>query len=69
MGILDLSRKIHYGERLLLRQVKINPPRLHLFGHIHDAYGQMEEDGVIYSNAAIVDDQYILTNTPKVYEI
>lgn len=69
MGILDLSRKIHYGERLLLRQVKINPPRLHLFGHIHDAYGKKEEEGVIYSNAAIVDDQYVLTNTPRLYEI
>lgn len=69
MGIMDLSRKIHYGEQLLLRQVRINPPKLHLFGHIHDAYGQMEEDGVIYSNAAIVDDQYVLSNTPKLYEI
>lgn len=69
MGIMDLSRKVHYGESLLLRQVKINPPRLHLFGHIHDAYGQVQEDGVIFSNAAIVDDQYVLTNTPRVYEI
>lgn len=69
MGILDLSRRIHYGERLLFRQVKIAPPRLHLFGHVHDAYGDMEEDGVIYSNAAIVDDQYVLTKIPRIYKI
>lgn len=30
-------------------------PRLHVFGHIHEAHGRVERDGTTYVNAAICD--------------
>ncbi|MCQ2215340.1 MAG: metallophosphatase domain-containing protein [Bacteroidales bacterium] len=57
-GILDLSGDIHYGSNQLRDLVAKLQPKLHLFGHIHDAYGQMELDGTLYSNGACVDENY-----------
>lgn len=40
-GILDLSRHgIHGGSPALLKKVLEIKPKLHIFGHIHEGYGQ-----------------------------
>lgn len=73
-GILDLDDSIdgefiHYGsEELLDRVVKIHP-RAHLFGHIHRQNGTTEQNGIIYSNGAIMNDNYSNLNTPNIIEI
>jgi Icc-related predicted phosphoesterase len=39
-GILDTGYDgQHYGSRALARRVERGPPRLHLFGHIHQSFG------------------------------
>ena len=42
--------------------------KVHMFGHIHEAYGQMDLNGVQYINASIVNHHYNLNNEPIVLE-
>jgi Icc-related predicted phosphoesterase len=52
-GILDFTnRKEHAGSRTLFDRVFEVKPRLHVFGHIHEAAGQTEIDGVAFLNAS-----------------
>lgn len=68
-GVLDQSGSVCYGDKDLLLRVMELAPKLHLFGHIHDAWGQVELNGTIYSNAAVVDEAYALTHRPLVYQL
>lgn len=52
-GILDRThRGDAVGCRDLLARVREVKPRLHVFGHIHEAAGQVEIDGTIFVNAS-----------------
>ena len=64
-GILDFSDGIHYGSPLLLKRLMEIKPRFHLFGHIHDDYGIEKRTHTLYSNASIVDDNYVLKNKAR----
>lgn len=59
LGILDRTAR---GERVgceeLLRARARIRPRLHLFGHIHEAYGVQEEAGILSVNACNCDLGY-----------
>ncbi|MCE9584539.1 MAG: metallophosphatase domain-containing protein [Planctomycetes bacterium] len=44
-------------------------PRLHVFGHIHEAYGMVERGGVTHVNASICTLAYRPTNRPVVREL
>jgi Icc-related predicted phosphoesterase len=77
-GILDSVRDHDYlkGEYLrhcgcpqLLEKVKEIKPKYHIFGHIHDSYGQRMEHGVNFVNASICDESYEPTNKPIIIEI
>lgn len=73
-GILDLddsidSEFIHYGSRELLERVIKIHPRAHLFGHIHRQHGITVQRGIIFSNGAIMNDDYSNFNTPNLIEI
>lgn len=59
----------HVGCPYLLNRIKAVKPKIHIFGHIHEAYGQAEEDSVRYYNAAICDGNYKLANKPHVIEV
>ena len=53
-GILDttsLGRSVGCEE--LRKRLKSLSPRLHLFGHVHESYGQLELDGTMYVNASL----------------
>ena len=52
------------GCRDLLNRVRQVAPRVHVFGHIHEAYGRKEEHGIKFINAAVLDERYALVNTP-----
>lgn len=67
--ILDFSDNIHYGSRLLREKIMEVKPLYHLFGHIHGSYGTAKENNIIFSNAAIVDEEYHLRHAPKLFEI
>ena len=73
-GILDLDDSIdgefiHYGsEEILVLVMKIHP-RAHLFGHIHRRHGLTEQNGIIFSNGAIMNEDYSQLNIPNIIEI
>ena len=52
-GILDVSNKGNYcGSKALLKEVHRIKPKLHLFGHIHEARGNTKINQIIYCNVA-----------------
>lgn len=64
-GILDRTATgQHVGcEDLSARLAQVRP-RLHVFGHIHEAYGHVQRDGIHYVNASVLDLQYQHTQAP-----
>jgi len=59
----------HVGCEELLAAVGRVRPRVHLFGHIHEGYGQEERDGTLFVNAASCDASYRLVNSPIVIDV
>jgi predicted phosphodiesterase len=58
-GILDRTDDgEHVGCEELAAAVARVRPKLHVFGHIHEGYGQRVLDGVRYVNASICDVRY-----------
>jgi Icc-related predicted phosphoesterase len=43
--------------------------KVHVFGHIHEAQGIVEKDGVIYVNASILDLYYDVKNSPVILQL
>lgn len=68
-GILDQTTR---GEKVgcqdLLAKVKAIQPRLFICGHIHEAYGMVEQHGTQFINASVLDERYRLVNRPVVVE-
>jgi predicted phosphodiesterase len=58
VGCADLREAVH--------RVR---PRVHVFGHIHEGYGQREIDGTIYVNAASCDEAYRPIHPPVVIDL
>ncbi len=70
LGIMDtLEDKIHYGSSVLLDKVSTIKPRLHLFGHVHGAYGSMDWMGTTFSNAGLTDWKYNMCFQPRLLMI
>jgi Icc-related predicted phosphoesterase len=69
-GILDevVRDPRPVGCRDLLHRLEVVRPRVHVFGHIHEGYGQLERDGTLFINAASVDVRYKPVNAPIVWE-
>lgn len=64
----------HVGcEMLRERLASLSALRLHVFGHIHEDYGVVEEgegsEGRLFVNACICDVRYRLVNAPVVVEL
>lgn len=53
----------------LLERIKKVKPQLHVFGHIHNSYGQKEVNGTIFVNASTCDEHYKPTNLPIVVDL
>lgn len=68
MGILDTAENSYGCPDLLLAVLKIRP-QYHLFGHVHDAYGLEKSKHTTFINASLVDEDYRLTNDPRVFDI
>lgn len=52
-GILDMTnRGEHAGSLTLLHRVYEVKPRLHVFGHIHEAAGRFDHAGTVFVNAS-----------------
>lgn len=55
LDVLDFDGGRHYGCPELLKEIEAARPKLHLFGHIHAAFGIEKRNGILFSNAALVD--------------
>lgn len=78
-GILDKVLKFngpkceweedYVGCPQLLKKVLEIKPKLHVFGHIHQGYGEKIVGGIQFVNASLLDDQYQLVNKPFIYNL
>lgn len=69
-GILD---ETVYGKRtgceeLLLRVYQVKP-KYHIFGHIHEEYGNVTKAETTFVNASVLDDWYEMKNKPIVVDL
>jgi Icc-related predicted phosphoesterase len=63
-GILDRTvRDIDAGCEELLAAVKKIKPALHVFGHIHEAYG-LQKGETLFCNVSVLDENYLCVNDP-----
>ena len=65
--ILDESAGVHWGNAPLRNRILQVKPRYHLFGHAHNSYGTPQRDGIVFSNAALLDDTNRLVRKPKIF--
>lgn len=70
-GILDkvVRGGWHVGSRALIEAIKRVKPEIVSFGHIHEGYGIIEQDGIKYINASICDVNYEPNNNPVIVDI
>lgn len=69
-GILDqVIKGEHVGCGDLLAAVQRIKPKVHVFGHIHEAYGMLEQNGTAFVNASVCTVRYRPTNPPIVVEL
>ena len=60
----------HVGSFHLTNRINIVKPRLHIFGHIHESYGEYwTETGMGFINASHVNERYEPVNKPVRFEI
>ena len=67
--ILDQSVNIHWGNAPLRNRILEIKPRYQLFGHTHQDYGVLKQDGIVYSNAALLDDMNRLVWKPRLFNL
>ena len=76
-GILDEAppnrfnnyQKTSVGCEELAKAIERVQPKYHIFGHIHDSYGQRTIGKTTYINASTCDEKYRPVNEPVVIEI
>lgn len=70
-GILDLSEYggINCGCPELLKVINKYKPKVHVFGHIHEGYGEEKVGETTFINASVVNLRYIISNVPIVHTI
>lgn len=64
-GILDLSSSGNrYGSKTLLEKMKEIKPKINMFGHVHESYGSLMKDDVLYANVNVYNGK-----EPSYFEI
>lgn len=53
----------------LLNRVNEIKPKYHIFGHIHDGYGQTSNDDTTFINASMLDDNYKYSHKPILIQL
>jgi Icc-related predicted phosphoesterase len=57
------------GDRDLLEAVRRIKPRLHVFGHVHEGYGQFPQNNILFINASLTDAKMQLAYAPIVINL
>ena len=69
-GKLDkTSRGENVGCEDLLNTIDKIKPKIHICGHIHEAYGQIITSTIQFFNASVLDEKYKLKNAPLIFEM
>jgi Icc-related predicted phosphoesterase len=69
-GILDIGNdNTHKGCAFLFERLKKIKPLIHVFGHIHEAYGIFKNEFTTFINASIVNVQEEPVNEPIIIAI
>ena len=68
-GILDFDMERNWGSEKLLERVNELKPQAHLFGHIHRNHGMQKIGPTIFSNGAIMNDNYTNLQVPNILEL
>ena len=68
-GILDFDMERNWGSEELLERVNEVKPYAHLFGHIHHHQGIHKIGSTIFSNGAIIYDNYTDLQSPNIIEL
>jgi Icc-related predicted phosphoesterase len=70
LGILDANLDgQHVGCKDLYTKISEVKPKVHICGHIHEAYGTMEKFGIKFINASVLNEKYELRNAPMIFEL
>lgn len=70
LDILDFNmRDDRFGDADLLKHVRRVNPMVHIFGHAHHAYGQMQRYRTRFYNVAICNESYDPVNLPMEIEV
>ena len=67
--ILDRSAGTHWGNAPLRNRIFDVKPRYHLFGHAHEGYGTIKQDGIVFSNASLLDDLNRMVRKPRLFVV
>lgn len=76
-GVLDHYWQYRLGDEDLMERVKFIKPDVHVFGHVHNAYGSCDRDGTQFVNACSTaiekdsqdQDCYVMRNAPMMVDI
>lgn len=70
-GILDaVSRNgDNVGCKDLMNAMLRIKPKVHIYGHIHEGYGEVKHEGIHFINASIMDEHYDPVNKPHEFEL
>lgn len=69
-GILDKTySNLNVGCEMLAKKVLDIQPKYSIFGHIHEAAGQVQVNNIHFINASVVNLRYQVVNLPVVFEI
>ncbi|HWJ28549.1 MAG TPA: metallophosphatase domain-containing protein [Flavisolibacter sp.] len=69
-GYLDqVINDKHVGCLDLFKRVQQIKPKFHVFGHIHESYGDIKRNGVRFINACVLNEQYELVNKPLIFDL
>lgn len=69
-GILDRTASGQVvGCEDLLPVIQRIAPKVHLCGHIHEAYGTRQVGETLFINASILDLRYTIAHTPVVFDV
>jgi len=67
--IISRPTNLQVGCELLRNRVFEIKPSLHVFGHIHGAYGTVEMNDTVFANASTCNERYQPINKPLVFDL
>jgi len=63
------QKLVHVGCKEMAKALERVQPKVHIFGHIHEGSGVLEQDGRTYINASSMNGDYDLVHPPRVIEL